>query len=790
MNKKAFYLLLTAAVLWPLLFSVGILHIGGDIIIPFDRHGVEIFCTQWIERNGGEYYPLHYYFYYAIFVVLDIITDDLYTKSSILILSLRCIGCYGMIRLTSLVNDEKTSWSTFSATLFYLFSPAYFNGHIYWAVYAFIPWLFFWVVKIFKQEEMLYIDVVILSIIAFGLCSDLPNPKYIFYAFIVYVTAHWINFNNKSFKSNLKRTFNFPFFLSLGATSYISVPIIMFLYNYNPVNYGVGIKDGYVNDPNANMMDFGWSTADRMFRLFNDGMPLQDPKAYLGNPLFIFSNLFFLSIIIVYMIFKARNFDKLDKLLICLLLVFLLLAVGPNLPLGIGYEYFISNYSVLAFLRTTAGAVFYLTVIYAILISRAIKYFNCTILNSTFIISLFLTSLPLLNGAYFKAFTPVNPYVPKSDYGLTIPKMFFELKDYIDSKRLDSLVYLPRSDPGYISTYWGYTGPTAIYTMLYKFSYVAQNKLAGADFASENVRYVFVDNSILDSGTPSRLDNHYETQVLSGNDFASFSLVSSNDFVPRIYTALPALIDLPKEFGTDFSVFDRFRLIPKELPRTRVEYSKISSTKYRVKIHDITQNFYLVLAQNFSPWWTMYLLPPDSDSYSFANFPKLLGQYKILKHNEQDQATLKEVSEYINNGWISSLGDGAEKSYRHYLGGMRSVSSDQVENYSVDFISKKFFGTIQNNNLNYGFFDQLSGRKFPIPHYSLSDNKNGWFFDVSSIRENYPDNLSVDSNGNISVDLVIEFLPQRLFQYTLLVSMLSILIALTLYILKRFILKF
>ncbi|HUD09341.1 MAG TPA: hypothetical protein VMR77_00845 [Patescibacteria group bacterium] len=94
------------------------------------------------------------------------------------------------------------------------------------------------------------------------------------------------------------------------------------------------------------------------------------------------------------------------------------------------------------------------------------------------------------------------------------------------------------------------------------------------------------------------------------------------------------------------------------------------------------------------------------------------------------------------------------------------------EPYKIDFISKNFQDTIQNDNLANGHFYETW---FQAPvnnnsnHKTVNGDANSWDIDSAAICQNNP-KCTKNADGSHDMELVIEFWPQRLFYIGLLIS--------------------
>lgn len=210
------------------------------------------------------------------------------------------------------------------------------------------------------------------------------------------------------------------------------------------------------------------------------------------------------------------------------------------------------------------------------------------------------------------------------------------------------------------------------------------------------------------------------------------SVVKENNSV------LPLLIFLNRQNATSYAD-TYFKEIQKNnlvADRPLVEYKKINSTKYRVRIHQAKTNFPLVFSNNFNVNWKVYL-----SQYNDSEIDnRYLENYRIFEGNEGDQATKNEVLTLIKRGWVSDL------------------------DKKSAFISKVFQKTVQNDNLADGRFYETWTKTPYDEKYHLTGNgyANSWIIDISSTcaldkvcRKN--------ADGSYDFELVIDNLSQRYF---------------------------
>ena len=193
-----------------------------------------------------------------------------------------------------------------------------------------------------------------------------------------------------------------------------------------------------------------------------------------------------------------------------------------------------------------------------------------------------------------------------------------------------------------------------------------------------------------------------------------------------------------------------------------LEYKKITANKYRLVVHGVSRTFPLVFSEGYHDGWKVYLNSLGTPS---ANLPEQLSKYKILEKNGDSQATREEIADYITKGSISTLGRGKSKEARHLKWADGKERLDYLEKYNIEFISKNFQGTIQNDNLSNGAITETLLKKNAVPddnHLMANGYANGWIIDPGNICSGNQKCIK-NSDGTYDIELILEFAPQRLF---------------------------
>ena len=226
-------------------------------------------------------------------------------------------------------------------------------------------------------------------------------------------------------------------------------------------------------------------------------------------------------------------------------------------------------------------------------------------------------------------------------------------------------------------------------------------------------------------------------------------------------------------------------VLKKVIPGTQtLEFKKINPTKYRIVVHGAKGEFPLVFSESFHEGWKSYLVASSLDSRRSLPRTPIRGEndglanYKILDGNADDQATKEELKGFIDKGWITTLGDGKERELIHqkWDSSANIWQGNQVfdysEKYRIDFISKNFQGTIQNDNLPSGQFYETWFKK-PIEdnknHLMVNGYANSWLMNTDKLCS-VPSNCIKNADGSYDFEIIVEFWPQRLYYLGLYIS--------------------
>lgn len=159
--------------------------------------------------------------------------------------------------------------------------------------------------------------------------------------------------------------------------------------------------------------------------------------------------------------------------------------------------------------------------------------------------------------------------------------------------------------------------------------------------------------------------------------------------------------------------------------------------------------------------------------------------YKIFEGNNEDQASKEELIDFINQGLITNIGDNRQKEFKT-IKSIGNGNLDHVEKYKIDFVSKNFQGSIQNNNLDNGPINE-TWFKTPIKesnHLVANGYANAWLIEVDDFCK--INKCVKNSDGSYEIELVLEFWPQRLFYLEFAMSMILVIYSIVYLILRSF----
>jgi hypothetical protein len=705
----------------PLIYTWNNLPIWGDTMTPLSVNGLYKFLYQWKTLDNGQYLVHNYWPYLFMYKLFDFLGINIYLGSGIILATLKLIGSYGVCQLLKVIFNLKNQYLLLSV-LFYLLSPSLLNASYYLYSYAFSPWLLYFTYRAIKKNHIDLSDICGISGCIFFISINLPNPKYIFH--IVFIASLLIIFSLyfRKIKFNFFSKNIIALLLLVGINFYLLIPQIIFFKYYSPTLYDVHIKSEY-KDSGA-MMDYGESDLRRIFKLHKDTLNLNEaPKnSYNKNILVTISNYFTIFIVIFLYFLNSQNSQKRKEYLIIfnLLLIYIFFGAGPNPPFGFLYESAVERFQSIAFLRTTAGATFFMSILISLLLSQMAYLQNNKIYRNLYIIiflSIIINGYPILSGETYKnvfVFQQSNVNTDRS--GIVIPDEYFQAETLISQFHDDRKILFVTPQYSYSINSWGYFG-APIYSFIYTKDLLDCQRIYDPIFS--NIGYIFTDktsalalpcNFTIKTGS-KLLDNSILKleSIPSANSLPHFYiprlLLSKDDFInsknDRIIQSIPAI--LPNEYLIKYSKYIGSS-------KSSIEYKKFNQSSFLVQLRNVPSFLPLAFTENFHPGWKVSLVPLSKDN---------------------------------------------------------DISSNK------NFISNPSFGVVQNDNLkNVSFFDYFNSiPSNDIEHSRVNISSNIWFLNISSICN---DQLycQKNSDGSFNLNLLVKFQPDLFYSIAIAISFL------------------
>lgn len=247
----------------------------------------------------------------------------------------------------------------------------------------------------------------------------------------------------------------------------------------------------------------------------------------------------------------------------------------------------------------------------------------------------------------------------------------------------------------------------------------------------------------------------------------------------------------------------------REYAAPALEFRRLGPTACLVRLSGVTEGFPLLFQETFHTGWRAYVMPVSAPAQTPP--ATLLDGYRVFRDNADDQAAPDELKDFVARGFVSTLGNGEPQSrtvYRYGPGG--KVVGEKVKSFTVDFVSKRFLTSLQNDNLprpplraawcegsldpvgaDQPGFDPLSpaswqatgaqeGRAMPWPemlHWQASGFANSWWIDPEVLKSLGPDAtryVRPNPAGGVDLEILIEFRPQRFYLLGLAASGLTV----------------
>ncbi len=760
-RKKWYFFLLIGALF---LFVWSILdknyYIGGDVMFPM--YNTDFLKKIFLWNNGGESLEYMHFFWYLYFGLLRLFGLTGYTAQKILIITLVIIGfLFSYLLYKELVSDKNTKeenqWAILSGAIF-TFSPIYFLlVTAYLPLYGF-PVCLYLLVKYLKKKSF-FLEVIYAFSLNFFLFIDLPQPKIII--IFIAVSLCILFYISKTKQIGLWRLS--LDFLRLNFSALILNAWIILPYLYSVLYGAVASFSGNLASHHGTA-DIGSAGLLYISRFFNFSVTTIYPvigKYLLSIPFTIWS--FFCWFVIAIGLLDNNNFkaQKAKTLLLFFLLLFMFLAKGPNPPFGEIYTKLVVTVPLLRIFRTSSSVVLGSLIFYILLLpltlSQISQKYHLKNLFAFFLIFTLLMGYPVFLGQkYYRAEKKQS-----LERGVKIPSEYFELAKKIDN--LDenySLLQLPFPD-GYVLKNWDYFGADLIYWIstaptlhrpdqpglsLEKSSSDPEAFGQSNQFVLNNVSHVLIQNDASDSPSCKLSDIG---EIIYSNSFFSLLEVDKKYSYPKIYIPNRYLSPKTSQFlgtltfddpelkkticvkfqknltdrevgsnavaaGTkELTLLAKQGVATESSIITEIIVKRINQTKYKISISEPRDSFSIVLNEKYSQVWRVY---PDKAKKGQGIAPNLSESHR----------------------------------------GVRNQNKDFFEPFWETWFKKP---VVEEQN-----------------HYLANGYGNGWIINTKKICEEDKDFCQKNSDGTFTLNLVIEFWPQRLLYFGLLISFIFIII--------------
>ena len=823
-NKKLFYFLLLIFV-WLLLFFIFFGKNGFLLFGDFNPALSKLqFLYTWSSRNFGYDYSSYlspFIYWFLSHFLINILGLNIGTKlcflfpllyfSSIIYWILHYCGlktknCF-ILGVLALINP---------LTIGYIF-----NGGVDVTFIGFsniILALFFFYLALNRSRAVIN-KYLILSIVFASLTSYIVY-FFMFFIFIVVFFLFQLIFTKNIIKL-LKSTFLYVF-LVIIINLYWLLPFansIFFQHGQEtilPANSGVSVLNSLT--PFSEMLN--------ALSLYYYGS-LQN-RLHFG--VFLDILLITLVIIIIYFLFFKKNRSlkerpeehKITLLILAIFLVSIFFATGPNAPFGNQFLWLFNNIPLFQGFRTFMRFNIVIFICYiaflALLFDRNKNKKKTEIFLITFLILLILYFSQHL--IYLK---------DNKIYPVQLPDPYYELLlnvNKLDSNSIDTPFFTYNQEYTWGQTslishlferyflygYIGYIKAGSINHDLIIFYNSLYNKHFNNQYfynlnAIANIKNIIIHkdkifndkkvSDILPLGSVKNIFSNKLVKLINDNDNFFHFVITPSYYLPHFYTPesiilssenINKLSDIISDPNYKFRsaiyfqdqnkdkqpAYERLNILT-PISSPILEFKKINPTKYRVIVHNARGEFPLVFSESFNDGWKSYLVDYKKE---FVNLNE--ADYRILDGNEDDQAEVNELKEFINKDYISTLGNLEEKNIKHVKWEDNKEVFGYNEAYKIDFISKNFQDTIQNDNLIKGNFYETWLQK-PIAdnnnHLIVNGYANSWTINPKELCLN---NVKCVKNedGSYDMELVIEFWPQRLFYLGLGISGTTLLLCL------------
>jgi len=684
--------------------------------------------------------------------------------------------------------------------------------HIYFVPYIFIPVLFATAHAYFMEPKVLNRNLLWSTIFMLTSTVCWVNPPY-FLAFAilisVYIILLFIFYRKYSFLVMIKKCALYCFmFISSFAMYLFTWPTILLsvIPGIEQGKYQVNMHD-WIYSQSLTILDV-FSFRNRLFGLTNINRT---------NLLFFFALTFSLFALLLgsFLFFKNNRYKKTIIIFGFMVLVMIfLLNKGRGFPWEASVHSIFINNVILSSLRSFDKILIFLPFMLLMpyyLYRSGIKSKFAPLILLVFTL---IFSYPFIQGDLYKKHYAVENgknYLTSNYASLVkIPQEYFDITSKTNQIKNDFRVFSvpwslenPDLRGWIISPKWKNQGTNPI-TQYFNRPFVQINEpssFRGWNYGKEwneqedseslwlmslsgmlNAKYLIFQKDVLEifvDKTASKINFYKEKgfiKPLASNQYFDFFEISNKFYLPHFYVPdgvyiLKKLSSIPLVLGNELNYekpvileSDNENLDGLTLDDSGaiIEYKKINPAKYKIKFHGISKSFPFVFSESFDSSWKVYPTHyTETDSYNIEG-------YRIFDQNDIYQATKEELRFYLKKGWVSELGDGAEKEREIALWTSFNSEQSYKEKYYIDFLSEEIKGVIQNDNISGGhFYDTWFHKTISEEFHQIANGyANYWQIDIEYLNKNFPGILKENADGTYDLEIIVEFWPQKILGIT------------------------
>jgi len=209
---------------------------------------------------------------------------------------------------------------------------------------------------------------------------------------------------------------------------------------------------------------------------------------------------------------------------------------------------------------------------------------------------------------------------------------------------------------------------------------------------------------------------------------------------------------------------------------TIIEFKEVNPTKFRLIMHNVKGLTPLVFSESYSNQWKIYIENNNQTASGNIDIREIKSLYKITDQYSY-QIDLNSLKDYVSRNLITTLGDYKEKKDELVIFDGLKQKVKSSGKYNIDFVSKNYYGTIQNNNLQNGFLwetwfnFQSANRQINKTHGEINGYANLWLIDPHKICSD-KGLCAKNKDGSYDIQIIVDYYPQGFIYIGLILSIL------------------